>query len=263
MNSLINKQVEVRTLGLIDYQAAWDKQERLFATVVEQKLANRARPATEQLPTPNYLLFCEHPHVYTMGTSGHAEHLLVDEARLRTELGATFFKIRRGGDITYHGPGQLVGYPILDLDNFFTDIHRYMRLLEESIIATLADYGLSAGRIEGLTGVWLGADATNDPTAGPARKICAMGVKASRWVTMHGFALNVNTDLQYFSHIVPCGIADKAVTSLAKELGHRVALDEVADRVQHHMAGLFDMNLVAPTVEPSVGEEFNGQKTVR
>ncbi len=236
-------------MGLIDYQTAWDEQERLFSRIVDQKLRNRTCPVDEQQLTPNYLLFCEHPPVYTMGTSGHAEHLLVDEERLRTELGASFFKIRRGGDITYHGPGQLVGYPILDLDNFFTDIHRYMRLLEESIIRTLADYGLQAGRMEGLTGVWLGYDET---TGGPARKICAMGVKASRWVTMHGFALNVNTDLLYFDHIVPCGISDKAVTSLKAELGYEIPLDEVADHVQQHMAHLFDMDLVMRTVSPAV-----------
>ena len=249
MKSYAHKQVEVQRLGLIDYQTAWNKQERLFTHIVDQKLHNRTCPADEQQPTSNYLLFCEHPPVYTMGTSGHAEHLLMDEARLATELGASFFKIRRGGDITYHGPGQLVGYPILDLDNFFTDIHRYMRLLEESIIRTLADYGLQAGRIEGLTGVWLGG---NEQAVGPARKICAMGVKASRWVTMHGFALNVNTDLRYFDHIVPCGIADKAVTSLQAELGYEVALDEVADHVQQHMADLFEMELVTQTVNPAV-----------
>ncbi|QJW91743.1 lipoyl(octanoyl) transferase LipB [Spirosoma taeanense] len=239
MNSRANKQVEVRELGMVDYQSAWDEQERLFAEIVSQKLQNRSRAADEQQPTPNYLLFCQHPHVYTLGTSGHENNLLVDENRLTNELGATFYKIRRGGDITYHGPGQLVGYPILDLDNFFTDIHRYMRLLEESIILTLADYGLSAGRIDGLTGVWL------DHNGGPCpRKICAMGVKASRWVTMHGFALNVNTDLSYFSHIVPCGIADKAVTSLAAELSRDVSLEEVAGYVRRHLAQLFEMELV-------------------
>ncbi|MVM29399.1 lipoyl(octanoyl) transferase LipB [Spirosoma sp. HMF4905] len=243
MNSRVNKQVEVRALGLMDYQTAWDEQERLFATIVNQKLLNRTCPTDEQQVTPNYLLFCEHPPVYTLGTSGHAENLLIDEARLASEFGATFFKIRRGGDITFHGPGQLVGYPILDLDNFFTDIHRYMRLLEESIILTLADYGLDAGRIEGLTGVWLdyGTDATGIQRP---RKICAMGVKASRWVTMHGFALNVNTDLHYFDHIVPCGITDKAVTSLAAELGHEIPLNEVANHVQYHLAALFEMELV-------------------
>ncbi|GAB4030474.1 lipoyl(octanoyl) transferase LipB [Spirosoma gilvum] len=244
MNSRMNKRVEVRDLGLMEYKAAWDEQERLFATIVDQKLANRTCPADQQQLTPNYLLFCEHPPVYTMGTSSQAEHLLLDEEQLATELGATLFKIRRGGDITFHGPGQLVGYPILDLDNFFTDIHHYMRLLEESIIQTLADFGLKAGRIDGLTGVWLGCEATGNENDGPARKICAMGVKASRWVTMHGFALNVNTDLRFFSHIVPCGIADKAVTSMAIELGHDVPMDEVVERVREHMATLFEMELV-------------------
>lgn len=244
MKSRLNKQVTVRTLGRIDYQAAWDEQERLFAGIVEQKLRNRTLPADQQQPTPNYLLFCEHPSVYTLGTSGHLDNLLVDEDRLKREYGAQLYRIRRGGDITYHGPGQLIGYPILDLENFFTDIHRYMRLLEEGIILTLADYGLRAGRIDGLTGVWLDYDAGTNRKAGPPRKICAMGVKASRWVTMHGFALNVSTDLSYFGHIVPCGIADKAVTSLAVELGYDVPLDEVAGRVQTHVAELFGMELV-------------------
>ena len=239
MNSRANKQVEVRELGLVEYGATWDEQERLFARIVDQKLQNRTLPDNAQQPTPNYLLFCEHPHVYTLGTSGHLNNLLVNQDRLTNELGATFFKIRRGGDITYHGPGQLVGYPILDLDNFFTDIHRYMRLLEESIILTLADYGLNAGRIDGLTGVWL-----NDEDGSMPRKICALGVKASRWVTMHGFALNVNTDLSYFSHIVPCGISDKAVTSMAAELGCSIPLDEVAGHVRRHLGELFEMELV-------------------
>lgn len=248
MNSIVNKQVDVLHLGLTEYQVAWTEQERLFARITDIKLQNRSLPVPQQQPTPNYMLFCEHPHVYTLGTSGSVANLLVDEDQLRDEYGATFFKIRRGGDITYHGPGQLVGYPILDLDNFFTDIHRYMRLLEESIILTLADYGLRAGRIEGgsserLTGVWLDFDGGPNGTGQPPRKICAMGVKASRWVTMHGFALNVNTDLSYFGHIVPCGIADKAVTSMAAELGHPVPLSEVSDRVQRHLGALFDMNL--------------------
>lgn len=239
MNSVLNKQVSIRHLGRIGYQEAWDEQERLFADIVATKLANRTLSTDAHQPTPNYLLFCEHPPVYTLGTSGHESNLLIDEARLASEFGATFYKIRRGGDITYHGPGQLVGYPILDLENFFTDIHQYMRLLEEAIILTLADYGLRAGRIEGagqerLTGVWLDYDGGERP-----RKICALGVKASRWVTMHGFALNVNTDLSYFTHIVPCGIADKAVTSLSAELGHDVPLNDVANRVQHHLGALF------------------------
>ncbi|RYF69729.1 MAG: lipoyl(octanoyl) transferase LipB, partial [Cytophagaceae bacterium] len=218
--TLQNKSVTVRDLGLIDYQTAWDEQERVFADTVAIKIANRQLPPDEQQPTPNYLLFCEHPHVYTLGKSGHESHLLANDEFLK-QIGATYHRINRGGDITYHGPGQLVGYPILDLDNFFTDIHRYMRLLEEAIILTINEYGINAGRIDGLTGVWL------DDAKGP-RKICAMGVKASRWVTMHGFALNVNTDLRYFSHIVPCGIADKAVTSMQQELGHSVPVAEVA-----------------------------------
>lgn len=249
MNSIINKQLDVRHLGLVEYQAAWTEQERLFAQITAQKLQNRGRPAPQQQPTPNYLIFCEHPHVYTLGTSGSMNNLLIDEDELREQYGATFFKIRRGGDITYHGPGQLVGYPILDLDNFFTDIHRYMRLLEESIILTLADYGLRAGRIEGtgsdrLTGVWLDFDGNADDSTQRPRKICAMGVKASRWVTMHGFALNVNTDLSYFGHIVPCGIADKAVTSIAAELGRHVPVHDVVNRVQTHLANLFEMTIL-------------------
>lgn len=228
-----NKHIAVRNLGLVDYQAAWDEQERLFADTVSQKIANRTRSADEQLPTPNYLLFCEHPHVYTLGKSGDESHLLANDDFLK-QIGATYHRINRGGDITYHGPGQLVGYPILDLDNFFTDIHRYMRLLEEAIILTLNDFDIAAGRIPGLTGVWL------DDGRGQ-RKICAMGVKASRWVTMHGFALNVNTDLTYFSHIVPCGIADKAVTSMQQELGHAVSLPDVTQCVQTHLFDLFSM----------------------
>ena len=239
--TLQHKHVTVRNLGLVDYQAAWDEQERLFADTVSRKIANRTRPADEQLPTPNYLLFCEHPPVYTLGKSGDESHLLANDDFLK-QIGATYHRINRGGDITYHGPGQLVGYPILDLDNFFTDIHRYMRLLEEAVILALGDFGIMAGRIPGLTGVWLGGEPNRSggPT-GPARKICAMGVKASRWVTMHGFALNVNTDLSYFSHIVPCGIADKAVTSMQQELGHPVPIAEVTERVQRHLFDLFEM----------------------
>lgn len=233
--TLQNKSVTVRDLGLIDYQTAWDEQERVFADTVAVKIANRQLPPDEQQPTPNHLLFCEHPHVYTLGKSGHESHLLANDEYLK-QIGATYHRINRGGDITYHGPGQLVGYPILDLDNFFTDIHRYMRLLEEAIILTVNEYGINAGRIEGLTGVWL-----NDEKG--ERKICAMGVKASRWVTMHGFALNVNTDLRYFQHIVPCGIADKAVTSMQQELGHPVPVAEVAQHVQRHLINLFDMTI--------------------
>lgn len=226
-------------LGLKDYQAAWDFQEALFKQTVDQKIANRKAKEEEVVQTQNYLVFCEHPHVFTLGKSGNENHLLANEAFLK-EKEASFYKINRGGDITYHGPGQIVGYPILDLDHFFTDIHKYLRLLEEAVIQTLATYGISAGRIEGLTGVWVG---TQDP--GKARKICALGVKSSRWVTMHGFALNVNTDLTYFDYIVPCGITDKAVTSMQKELGKKVDIEEVKDHLKAHLSMLFDMELVA------------------
>jgi lipoyl(octanoyl) transferase len=235
-----DRTVYYRHLGLIDYQRAWDYQQALFAETVQQKVDNRQHG--QRHPTTNYLLLCQHPPVYTLGKSGQVAHLLLNEPELRA-LGAQFYRINRGGDITYHGPGQLVGYPILDLDHFFTDIHRYLRLLEESVIRTLADYGLLAGRIEGLTGVWLDHERQARP-----RKICALGVKASRWVTMHGFALNVNTDLRYFNHIVPCGIADKAVTSMAQELGQTQDMKEVEVNLRRHLAALFGMKLVSQVV---------------
>ena len=238
MNQSTKKTVEFRDLGSMDYQEAWTYQETLFADIVAQKIQNRNLPEEEQAITPNYLLFVEHPHVYTLGKSGKPEHLLLDDLGLVNHQ-ATYYKINRGGDITYHGPGQLVGYPILDLDHFFTDIHRYLRYLEEAIILTLAEYGVSAGRIEGLTGVWLDHDTLKNP-----RKICALGVKSSRWVTMHGFAFNVNVDLSYFGHIVPCGIDDKAVTSLHLELGRQVDVQEVKEKVKKHLAALFEMNLI-------------------
>jgi lipoyl(octanoyl) transferase len=238
MNQNTKKTVEFRDLGSMDYQEAWTYQENLFADIVAQKIQNRNIPESEQAITPNYLLFVEHPHVYTLGKSGKPEHLLLDEEGLGSHQ-ATYYKINRGGDITYHGPGQLVGYPILDLDHFFTDIHRYLRYLEEAIILTLAEYGVPAGRIEGLTGVWLDHDTLKNP-----RKICALGVKSSRWVTMHGFAFNVNVDLSYFGHIVPCGIDDKAVTSLHLELGRQVDVQEVKEKVKKHLAVLFEMNLI-------------------
>ncbi len=225
-------------LGLIDYKQAWDYQEKLFNEIVSAKIANRNLPLNAQSVTNNYLIFCEHPHVYTLGKSGDEQHLLVNETQLKQEQ-ATYYKINRGGDITYHGPGQLVGYPILDLDNFFTDIHKYLRFLEEIVIRTLLQYGLKAGRSVGETGVWLDAD---QPLK--ARKICAMGVRASRWVTMHGFALNVNTDLNYFNNIIPCGIPGKAVTSLEIELGLRVNQEEVKQKVKHHFADLFNCELI-------------------
>ena len=232
------KTVAFRDLGCMDYQEAWTYQENLFAAIVVQKIQNRNLPEDQQTTTPNYLLFVEHPHVYTLGKSGKPEHLLLDATGLEAHA-ATYYKINRGGDITYHGPGQLVGYPILDLDHFFTDIHRYLRYLEEAIILTLAEYGVPAGRIEGLTGVWLDHDTLKNP-----RKICALGVKSSRWVTMHGFAFNVNVDLSYFGHIVPCGIDDKAVTSLHLELGRPVDVQEVKEKVKKHLAALFEMNLI-------------------
>jgi lipoyl(octanoyl) transferase len=230
----MNKKVEFIDWGLIDYQDAWDQQESVFNGTVAVKTQNRTDGTA--LETPNYLIFCEHPHVYTLGKSGHPENLLLDEAALM-EKQATYYKINRGGDITYHGPGQIVGYPILDLDNFFTDIHLYLRTLEEAVILTMADYGLVGGRYPGFTGVWLDAD--NDK----ARKICAMGVRCSRWVTMHGFAFNVNTDLDYFKNIVPCGIDDKDVTSMQRELGSALDTDEVKLRLKGHIAALFKMDL--------------------
>ena len=244
MNSTINKSVEVIHLGLKDYQEAWDYQEKLFKQTVDIKIANRKLPLEEQVTTPNYLVFCEHPHVYTLGKSGSEENLLLDEKGLN-EKEATYYKINRGGDITYHGPGQLVCYPILDLDNFFEDIHKYLRFLEEAVIKTLAEYGVDAGRIEGLTGVWVDYD--KDEASGSIwnpRKICAMGVKSSRWVTMHGLALNVNTQLEYFSNIIPCGIEDKAVTSLAQEISQPVDMKEVEVKLAKQLASLFEMTFV-------------------
>lgn len=237
MNIRINKKVGFRNLGLIDYQEAWDYQEKIFAETLAIKTQNRGLSEEEQVVTPNHLFFCQHHHVYTLGKSGKPDHLLLQENEL-AERDAKYYKINRGGDITYHGPGQLVGYPILDLDNFFTDIHKYMRLLEEAIILTMAEYGLDGGRIPGLTGVWLDHEAQINP-----RKICAMGVKTSRWVTMHGFALNVNTDLSYFGNIVPCGIQDKAVTSISAETGKEMDMEEVSVKLKNHLAHLFDMEV--------------------
>ena len=214
----MNKSVQVRDLGLIDYKEAWDYQEELFKQIIDIKIENRKNATA--IGTPNYVLFCEHPHVFTLGKSGDANHLLLNEDTLKKH-DATYYKINRGGDITYHGPGQLVVYPILDLDNFFTDIHKYMRFLEETVIQTLAHYGVQGQRFDGLTGVWI------EPETPKARKICALGVKSSRWVTMHGIGFNINSDLSYFNHIVPCGIDDKAVTSLEKEIGQKVDMEEI------------------------------------
>lgn len=238
MNQVINKKVKFIDLGKKDYKETWDFQEELFSKTVSLKIQNRQSGEESQIATDNYLIFVEHPHVYTLGKSGELSHLLLDEKGLE-EKGATFYKINRGGDITYHGPGQLVGYPIIDLDNFFTDIHKYLRLLEEAIILTLAEYGIEAGRIAGLTGVWLDYLEQKNP-----RKICALGVKSSRWVTMHGFAFNINSNINYFNNIVPCGIPDKAVTSMHLELGQSVEESEVKEKVKKHIIDLFEMELV-------------------
>ena len=233
------QEVKFINLGLIDFKEAWTFQEKLFQAIIDVKRANRKREDTgialESIQSK--LIFCEHPHVFTLGKSGQQSHLLVNERQL-AEKGASFYKINRGGDITYHGPGQLVGYPIFDLDHFFTDIHKYLRYLEEAVIRTLGEYCINGGRIKGSTGVWLDWDNTK------ARKICALGVRSSRWVTMHGFAFNINSDLNYFSNIIPCGISDKSVTSLEKELGHSIDMQEVQEKVKKHLQELFEMTLV-------------------
>ena len=239
----MNKKVNFVDLGLKDYKDTWDYQETLFQEILAIKAVNRRDGSN--VPTPNHILYVEHPHVYTLGKSGDMANLLLNEKQLEAK-GASFYKINRGGDITYHGPGQLVGYPILDLENFFTDIHKYLRLLEEAIILTLADYGLKGVRSEGETGVWLGVGTPF------ARKICAMGVRASRWVTMHGFALNVNADLGYFDNIIPCGIRGKAVTSLNVELKQdKVDEDEVKKKVLNYFSQLFEAEII-PAKESSI-----------
>ena len=231
----MNKKVKFQDLGLIDYKECWDYQEKLFTEILEVKSSNRKQNKTEK--TKNHLIFCEHPHVYTLGKSGDKKNLLVNEDYLKSR-GATFHKINRGGDITYHGPGQLVVYPILDLDNFFTDIHKYLRFLEEAVISTLKEYGLESERSNGETGVWF------DVGTPKARKICALGVKSSRWVTMHGFAFNINSNLSYFGNIIPCGITDKSVTSLQKELGREIDMEEVKNKVKSHLIDLFEMEIL-------------------
>ena len=231
----MNKKVNFQDLGKIDYKKCWDYQEELFAEILAVKSSNKKKNKTVE--TKNNLIFCEHPHVYTLGKSGDEKNLLVNEDYLKSR-GATFHKINRGGDITYHGPGQLVGYPILDLDNFFTDIHKYLRFLEEAVILTLKEYGLESERSPGETGVWF------DVGTPKARKICALGVKSSRWVTMHGFAFNINSDLSYFGNIIPCGIIDKSVTSLQKELGKEMDMREVKNKVKSHLIELFEMEII-------------------
>ena len=232
----MNKTIQLQDLGLKDYKEAWEYQEKIFQEILDIKIRNRREE--RQDPTPNYFILVEHPHVYTLGKSGDLSNLLLSEKQLEAK-NATFYKINRGGDITYHGPGQIVGYPILDLENFFTDIHQYLRFLEEAIILTLQEYGLQSGRSAGETGVWLGVGTPF------ARKICAMGVRASRWVTMHGFALNVNVDLGYFDHIIPCGIKGKAVTSLQIELGVESVDEEIVkQKIVKHFCQLFNSSMI-------------------
>jgi lipoyl(octanoyl) transferase len=235
-----SKTLHFSDLGEIEYGAAWQLQEGLMKEGLDIKASWYNTPAAERpadLGIRNYLLFCTHPHVYTLGKSGHMENLLVNDSRLQ-ELNVAFYKTNRGGDITYHGPGQVVGYPILDLEQFYTDLGKYMRNLEEVIIRVLAHYGIAGDRLAGSTGVWL------EPDTPRARKICAMGVRSSRWITMHGFALNVNADLKYFDYIVPCGITDKQVTSIAKELGHPVDMEEVKVQLRDAFAELFGCSIV-------------------
>ena len=230
-----NRRVLLRDLGHKDFKETWDLQEELLSATLAIKSANR--DAAEPQTTPNHFLWVEHPHVYTLGRNGNPENLLVSEKVLQ-ERGAQYYKINRGGDITYHGPGQIVGYPILDLDNFFTDIHKYLRFLEEAVILTMEEYGLQGMRSPGETGVWL------DVGTPQARKICAMGIRASRWVTMHGFAFNINADLSYFDLMIPCGIQDKGVTSMAKELGKPLLEEEVKRKMEKHFESLFEAELV-------------------
>lgn len=229
----MNKKTEFIHLGLIDYKKAWDYQTGIFNKTLSVKAENRTLPEDAQRATENFLIFCEHPHVFTIGKSGNDQNLLITPEQMTT-IDASYYHINRGGDITYHGPGQIVGYPVIDMENFFTDIHRYMRLMEEAVIQTLMEYDITAGRIPGLTGVWIDSD-----DAAYARKICALGVKTSRWVTMHGFAFNVNTDLRYFEYIVPCGISDKSVTSLEKELGGKQNIGEVEEILKEKLGQQF------------------------
>jgi lipoyl(octanoyl) transferase len=236
---MINKKIKLQDLGKKDYKETWDYQEELFKGIIDVKIQNRKENTFVE--TPNYFLFVEHPHVYTLGKSGDISNLLLSEKQLQ-DKGATFYKINRGGDITYHGPGQVVGYPIIDLENFFTDIHKYLRLLEEVIILTLAEYNIICARSQGETGVWLGVGTPF------ARKICAMGVRASRWVTMHGFALNVNADLGFFDNIIPCGIKGKEVTSLHVELGRAIDESEIKEKIIKHFQNLFEAEIFSSAI---------------
>ncbi|HZG00128.1 MAG TPA: lipoyl(octanoyl) transferase LipB [Chitinophagales bacterium] len=238
LTRLAARNVRVADLGKIDFKSAWDLQEELVKELVEIKVQNRERTAEDRIIPEHHFLLCEHYPVITLGKNGSMKNLLLTQDGLNDNQ-ISFFKINRGGDITYHGPGQLVGYPILDLDYFFTDIGKYLRLVEETIILTLKEYGIEAGRSEGETGVWL------EPSSpSRARKICAIGIRCTRWITMHGFAFNVNTNLDHFNFIVPCGIGNKQVTSLQKELGRDVELDEVKEKIKRHFAQLFSATLV-------------------
>ena len=236
MNNLINKEIRFIDLGLIDYSEAWEFQTIRHDSIISKKIRIREGSLAEE-QTDNYLIFCEHPHVFTLGKSGDEKNLVIPKEQL-SSISASYHQINRGGDITYHGPGQLVAYPVFDLENFFTDIHLYMRNMEEAVMLTLRDFGIESGRVQGLTGVWIDG---NKP--GKARKICAMGVKTSRWVTLHGLALNVNPDLNYFNFIIPCGISDKAVTSMEKELGHSVNMEEVKKSLLKNFLAVFDASL--------------------
>ena len=231
----MNKTVFLKDLGLIDYKECWDYQEGIFLKTLKVKSLNRKK--NSNIPTKNFMIFCEHPHVYTIGKNGNKTNLLINNDLLKSK-GVDFYETNRGGDITYHGPGQLVAYPIFDLDNFFSDIHKYLRLLEEVVILTLKDYGIKGERSKGETGVWLDVGSKN------ARKICAFGVKSSRWVTMHGLALNINTDLSFFNYIVPCGISDKGVTSINKEISNSVCMNELKNKLKSHFKSVFDINFI-------------------
>ena len=236
MNSVINKNVKYKSLGLINYEESWKKQESIFNKIIDTKIKNRN--LQKEIKTDNYILTCSHPHVYTLGKSGDEKNLLIDKNIIEKE-NLEFFKINRGGDITYHGPGQIVIYPILDLENFFTDIHKYLRSLEEAVILTLKDYNIESGRIKDYTGVWIDIKSDNP------RKICALGVKTSRWVTMHGLALNVNTDLNFFKNIIPCGINDKEVTSISKEVGQDIKIKDVEKKLLNNLSKVFEFRLIS------------------
>ncbi len=235
MNSVISKEVEVLKLGEIKFKDAWERQEEKFNSIIDTKIYNRK--SKSQKKTKNYIITCSHPHVYTLGKSGNEKNLLIDNEEIERR-NLEYYKINRGGDITYHGPGQLVIYPIIDLENFFTDIHKYLRYLEESIILTLKEYNIESGRVEGLTGVWVNHKKNNP------KKICALGVKTSRWVTMHGLAFNISPELKYFKNIIPCGIENKDVTSLEKEFNKKVSLEEVEKKVIKNLSKVFDFKIL-------------------